>query len=252
MAVIGLRQFAEHFKGYEDCYTIIGGTACEILMSDIQDREFRATKDIDMVILFEDKFEEFARRFWQYIHDGGYKCGWKNSDKPHYYRFTEPKPGYPVQIELFSRKPDYHLEADQTIVPIHIDDDTSSLSAILLNDDFYQFLLAGRITEEGLSILRAEYLIPFKMYAWLNLREEKQNGKHVNARDLRKHKNDVFLLLQIAPVNASVVVSGTVAKTVNRFLDEISNDSIALSDLGIKSTLVEEIDALRKIYLEEA
>ncbi len=28
--VIGMDAFKEAFKGYEDCYTIIGGTACDI------------------------------------------------------------------------------------------------------------------------------------------------------------------------------------------------------------------------------
>lgn len=34
MAIIGLDKFADFFKGYEECYTIIGGTACDILFSD--------------------------------------------------------------------------------------------------------------------------------------------------------------------------------------------------------------------------
>lgn len=51
------------------------------------------------------------------------------------------------------------------IIPIHIDDDTSSLSAILLNDDFYRFMLEGRETIDGVTILSAEYIIPFKMFA---------------------------------------------------------------------------------------
>ena len=29
MAVIGLDEFARYFAGYEECYTIIGGAACE-------------------------------------------------------------------------------------------------------------------------------------------------------------------------------------------------------------------------------
>ena len=33
MAVIGIDEFARYFAGYEECYTIIGGAACEILMS---------------------------------------------------------------------------------------------------------------------------------------------------------------------------------------------------------------------------
>lgn len=82
----------------------------------------------------------------------GYRCGWKRSDKAHFYRFTEPRKGYPVQIELFSRKPDYHLEIESGVVPIYIDDDVSSLSAIMLNDDFYNFMMDGRKSINGISI----------------------------------------------------------------------------------------------------
>lgn len=49
--------------------------------------------------------------------------------------FYEGKFGYPTMIEQFSRKPGYHFEIEEGIIPIHIDD-TSSLSAILLNDEF--------------------------------------------------------------------------------------------------------------------
>lgn len=49
-------------------------------------------------------------------------------------------------IELFSREPDYIDHVPAGIVPLHIDDDTSSLSAILLNDDYYRFMLDGRKT----------------------------------------------------------------------------------------------------------
>ena len=35
--------------------------------------------------------------------------------------FTEGKLGYPTMIELFSRKPGYHLNIEEGIIPIHID-----------------------------------------------------------------------------------------------------------------------------------
>ena len=215
MAVIGIEEFARRFAGYEDCYTIIGGAACEILMSQTP-IDFRATKDIDMIILFEDKFQEFAQVFWDYIKEGGYTFGWKSSEEPHFYRFTDPKDGYPKQIELFSRKPNYHLESSSPIVPIHIDEEVSSLSAILLNDDFYKFMLKGRTMIRGLSVLRASYIIPFKMLAWVNLMNDKSEGRHVNTRDLRKHKNDVFQLFQIVPEGEKVEVTGSVAESVDK------------------------------------
>ena len=248
MAVIGLDDFARYFAGYEECYTIIGGAACEILMSQTP-IDFRATKDIDMIILFEDKFKEFAELFWNYVRDGGYTYGWKNSDEPHFYRFTDPKDGYPKQIELFSRKPNYHLESPTPIVPIHIDDDVSSLSAILLNDDFYNFMLKGRTVIRGLSVLETSYIIPFKMMAWVNLMHEKAEGRHVNSRDLRKHKNDVFQLFQIVPEGETIEVTGDVADSVDAFLEMITGENIVFADLGIDSDIDAEVRALRETYI---
>ena len=48
--VPGLDSFREKFKNYTDYYTIIGGTACDILLSEA-DLPFRATKDIDMILI---------------------------------------------------------------------------------------------------------------------------------------------------------------------------------------------------------
>jgi len=132
--VVGMDLFCDKLRGFEDCYTVIGGAACDILMSEVN-IDFRVTKDIDMILILEDKRVEFGKAFWEFIKEGDYKCGWKNSDNMHFYRFTEPKIGYPVMIELFSRKQGYHLDVETGIIPIHIDGDTSSRSAILLNDD---------------------------------------------------------------------------------------------------------------------
>ena len=115
--VNGIESFRDKFRDYSDCYTVIGGAACDILMTEA-DNNFRATKDIDMILVLEDKYHEFAEKFWEYIKEGNYRCGWKSSENVHFYRFTEPKPGYPVQIELFSRRPDYHLQVEEGIIPM--------------------------------------------------------------------------------------------------------------------------------------
>ena len=113
--VKGIESFRKKFMDYRDCYTVIGGAACDILMSE-EDLSFRATKDLDMILLLEDRYQEFAKVFWEYIKEGGYRCGWKNSKDVHFYRFTDPKPGYPIQIEHFSRLPDYHLSVESGII----------------------------------------------------------------------------------------------------------------------------------------
>lgn len=48
--VRGIDSFREWFRDYEDQYAIIGGTACDLLMTD-GGLDFRATKDIDLVLM---------------------------------------------------------------------------------------------------------------------------------------------------------------------------------------------------------
>lgn len=212
------------------------------------DTPFRATKDIDMIFILEDRFQDFAKVFWEYILEGGYRCGWKN-DELRFYRFTEPKAGYPAQIEIFTRMPDYHLEMPEGIIPLHIDEDVKSLSAILLNDDFYDFMLKGRRIVDGVNILGTEYLIPFKMYAWLDLKDKKETGEHVNQKDLKKHKYDVFRLLEIAVVDSKIETSGLVKDIIVRFLSEIESEPLPLKQIGIARDKGLALSTLREMYL---
>lgn len=250
--VSGIDKFVEKFKDYSDCYTIIGGAACDILMGELS-RDFRATKDIDMILIMEGRSEEFTKLFWEFIKDGGYKCGWKNDNEPHFYRFTEPVAGYPVQIELFSRLPDYHLESITPIIPIYISDDISSLSAILLNDDYYRLMLDGKKVVNGVSVLGAEYLVPFKMFAWMNLLEMKNQGQHVNERDLRKHKLDVFRLLEIVEAGTVVSIPDAIASDVKRFVETVALEQLdhSLNQIGVEITQSQGIDLIKTIYLQQ-
>lgn len=240
--VNGFDSFREKFKGYEDCYTIIGGTACDVLMNEAG-LDFRATKDIDMILLIEERFAEFAAAFWSYVKDGGYKCGWKSSDVPHFYRFTEPQtPGYPVMIELFSRRPDFQIDHPEVhLTPLPASDELSSLSAIMLDDNYYRLMLAGRKTVDGVSVLGAEYLMLFKMKAWLDLRQKKADGSHVNERDLKKHKNDVFRLFPLAEPTVQIAITSAVKVDVEQFINAMKIDSIDLERLGIEGMPLEEI-----------
>lgn len=132
--VIGFKSFQEWFQGYEQQYAIIGGTACDLLMSD-EGLDFRATKDIDLVLIIEAVTPEFGKHFWEYIIQAGYEHQNKSTGLPQFYRFSHPRnPGYPFMIELFTRRMDaLILPESATLTPLPIDDDISSLSAILLN-----------------------------------------------------------------------------------------------------------------------
>lgn len=246
--VEGIESFINSFKDFGDCYTVIGGTACAILMSEAN-IDFRATKDIDMILILEARKEEFAKVFWEYISAGGYKKGWKNHEGMSFFRFTEPKAGYPSMIELFSRRPDYHLEVQEGIVPIHIDDEIQSLSEIVLNDDFYDFMMSGRQSVQGITVLGAEYLIPFKMYAWLDLKRRKAAGEHVNDRDLKKHKNDVFRLYSIIDADAIIHVEGLVKEIIREFISTIKEEPVDTKQLGLKETMEEILTVFEQMYI---
>ena len=51
-------------KGNEEQYAIIGGTACDILMTE-EGLDFRATKDIDLVLIIEALDANFGKKFWE-------------------------------------------------------------------------------------------------------------------------------------------------------------------------------------------
>lgn len=246
--VTGMDSFLEKFRDFPGCYTIIGGAACDILMSDAE-LPFRATKDIDMILVLEDNYKDFVRALWEYLREGGYRYGWKTSSTPHFYRFTDPNPGYPAIIELFSRNPGYDLDENSAVMPLHIDDSISSLSAIILDDEYYTFMKQGRTTVNGASVLRAEYLIPFKMFAWLDFVRQKEQGNHVDARDLRKHKLDVFRLLQIVPANARVASSARIQENIRTFLAAMAEEELPLRQIGVPLSKQEALTLLKGVYL---
>jgi hypothetical protein len=147
--VRGFESFQSWFQGYEDQYAIIGGTACDILMAE-ENIDFRATKDIDLVLILEAMTPDFGTRFWNYIIEGQYQHCSKSTGEPQFYRFSHPKSNvFPAMIELFSRRSDaIQLPDDAVLTPLPIEEDISSLSAILLDDDYYTFLRNGTVAKD--------------------------------------------------------------------------------------------------------
>lgn len=247
--VRGLDRFNEHMAGLEDGYVVIGGTACEILLGDA-DLEFRATKDVDMVLLVEGRLPEAAAAVWRLVRAGGYRCGWKGSTRAHFYRFTDPSdPAFPTMVELFSAAPDF-IDEDAGIVvaPLPIDDEVSSLSAILLDEGYYQFMRERREVVDGIAVLGETGLIPFKAKAFLDLSRRKELGERVDSRDLRKHKNDVLRLAQILKPGQHVNLVPTIRADMSEFCNKIAGDDVNTRQLGISASFEDIIELLRSTY----
>lgn len=246
----GLAKFKDKFQGYENQYVIIGGTACSLLMED-EELAFRSTKDVDMVLIIESLTLEFGKQFWEFIKEADYKHLNKSTGDAQFYRFTEPKSSeYPYMIEIFSRKPYFiNLDDDAIITPLPIDEEISSLSAIILNEAYYNLLKTENKIIHGIPVLSTTCLIPFKAKAWLDLKEQKLKGKHVDSRNLKKHKNDMFRLVQLITPNTRKILSQEIAKDMKRFLLEVADEDVNLKSLHIKKFTKEEIiDILYKCY----
>lgn len=164
--VSGIESFRQWFADYSDQYAIIGGTACALLMSE-DGLDFRATKDIDMVLIIESLTPSFGARFWDYIVMAGYEHKNKSTGEPQFYRFINPRSKeYPYMIELFSRRNSaIVLPEDAGLTPLPMDDELSSLSAVLMDDDYYRFLLGGRTLLDSIPVIDAGHLIPLKANA---------------------------------------------------------------------------------------
>ncbi len=251
--VRGIGSFRECFKGYENQYAIIGGTACDLLMSEVG-MEFRVTKDIDLVLIIEALDIDFGRKFWEYIKVAGYEHRNKSTGEPQFYRFSKPRSKeYPTMIELFTRKSDaIILPGEAVLSPLPIDEDISSLSAILLDEDYYEFLRSGRVQVSGITILDVPYLIPFKAKAWLDLTERRTQGEQVDSRNIRKHKNDVFRLSELLDQKMKPLdnVSKGIKKDMREFINCMQTETVDLKQLGITDKTKEYIlNELRRIYI---
>jgi len=241
--VKGLDIFRRHFADYADQYVLIGGTAATLAM-ERAGLEFRATKDLDIVLHIEALRPEFGAVFWSFEEAGG-------SGKPVFYRFQKPAdPRFPAMLELFCRAPDgIKLAEGSHLTPIPIDETVASLSAILLDEAYYLFVLAGRREADGLPWVGEDRLIPLKASAWLDMGERQARGEPVDSKNIRKHANDVLRLSQLLAPELRIAVAPRIANDLNRFLDGIKADrSIDPRSIGIDSSVAEIGERIALVY----
>lgn len=246
IGINGLNKFREVFEKYKDNYVLIGGTACAVIFDEIGG-SFRATKDLDIVLIAENIDDDFGEKLWGFIKDAGYtiEC---SQEKKCFYRFKKPKSsGFPGMIEFFSRNENISVPDDVHLIPIHISDEISSLSAILLNDDYYQFMLKGKRVIDGISVLDERYLIPFKAKAWCDLSERRRQGEEGLSKHIKKHCRDIANLVGLLSPNERVELSGMVKTDMQTFVDDILTSEFVPGN--VNGTELHNI--LNKIYLQE-
>ncbi len=250
--VKGLDLFRESFAAHLHQYVLIGGTAATLAMEEAG-LAFRATKDLDVVLHIEAIDAAFGETFWRFVEAGQYEIRQASATgKPRFYRFQKPADArYPAMLELFCRAPEgISLAEGSHLTPIPIDEAVASLSAILLDDDYYAFILGGRRETGGLPWVGEDRLIPLKAVAWLDLKARQEKGEAVDTKNIRKHANDVLRLAQLLAPETRIAVVEKISQDLDRFLAGIATDA-ALSPgaLGLPGTLEEISGRIRQAYV---
>lgn len=248
--VVGIEKFREHFAGQEDQYALIGGAACDLLFA-AAGLDFRATKDLDVVLCVEVVSSEFAQAFLRFVEAGGYQARQRQDGHKEFYRFHEPTDkSYPYMVELFSRQPEgLDLPAEFQVTKVPVDEDVMSLSAILLDDEYYAALSNSKVIIDGIPLLNEDLLIPFKAKAFLDLSGRREKGEKIDSTTITKHRNDVFRLMQLLTAESKVAVSDAIRKDLRAFRDSLlRDDAFDPNRFGVQLTRDEGLDMLARVY----
>jgi hypothetical protein len=251
--VRGLDLFQQHFANHMDHYVLIGGSACSLAF-DAANLEFRATKDLDLVLTLEVLNDDFAKRLWQFVREGQYSTYQRSKEKDAFYRFHSPADRrFPQMLELFARNPGLKLVEGSHLTPIiweQVDDaDAKSLSAILMNDAYYKLIHDNKIVQGGIMTLGAPQLVPLKARAWLDMIERRDSGIHVDDKELKKHRNDIVRLHGILDAEMRIELEDSIKADMINVLERLLGEDIEPKHLGSQRPLEAIVADLQGIYL---
>ena len=238
--VRGLDLFRNRLGDFEGSFILIGGAACDEWFT-AQGLAFRATKDLDVVLLIEVIDQSFVNAMREFVEAGGYQIRHRTEGVPILYRFARPADSaFPFMLELFSRNPDEFLLAEgQTVIPVNVEPDHHSLSAILLDENYYQLIQTEYALRDGVRFATVTSLIPLKARAWLDLTTRRDRGEKIDSKDIDKHRSDVFRLAGTLPGEPGPQLADAITADIARFLTAFPNESEDWARIldSIKATL---------------
>ena len=121
---------------------------------------------------------------------------------------------------------------------------TQSNNFLKLSEDYYELLKGGQLIIDGVPVLSPLCLIVFKAKAWLDLTERRLCGEHIDSKNIKKHKNDVFRLAQLVSPNTRMILSDEIKKDMETFLSVMVDENVDLKAIGVQSTNKDELISL--------
>ena len=203
--MIGGGFLYDYLSELRENYILIGGNALSLNLKD-KGVDFRETVDLDIVIVIrgDGSDSNFFHEIDRFIIENGYVGKKFNGSTPggSAFRFTLNSSGdenTPKIIEFFSRKPEYFddskVERKGHITPIETGDGISNLSAILLDDNVYEYIISSRTSLNGISTVTLECILGLKCVAWMGnkeLFESETDG--ITEFTVRKHMQDIITI----------------------------------------------------------
>jgi len=185
---------------------------------------------------------QFVARFKDVVRSGRYQVRTRQeTGTREFFRFTRPEElDYPFMLELFARAPaGIDLGPGQEIAPVAVEESVVSLSAILLEQEFYELVLATRYDADGVQMVGVDGLIPLKARAYLDLVERRASGAKVDQADIKKHRNDIFRLALTLPAAPGPERPPRIVEVVRSFLDAFPEGNLEWTSIhqALKQTV---------------
>ena len=83
------------------------------------------------------------------------------------------------------------------------------------------FAIQNSFMDNELRFASSIALICLKAKAYLNLLTEREAGKQVNSKDIKKHRNDVLKLIATMAVDEPILVSGEIFNCIQGYITNI-------------------------------
>lgn len=238
----GLQHFKDFFEGFGENYILVGGVASYLLLDEIGAPRNRATKDLDIVLMMKPS-AAFLKRIKEYVQNGRYEIQKGDRGQATFFRFKNPESDeFPIMIELFAAvEIGFELFEDQHIVPITTPADVESLSAILLDGEYYSLIEKNCVGKDGINLLSHFGLIPFKAKAYLEIKERKEDSKN-----WKKHRRDIInLAVSFLSGEEKYTLTGKVREHFVEFLNQLKDEIDAEVIKGACKQNIESEDILR-------
>lgn len=74
--------------------------------------------------------------------------------------------------------------------------------------------------------------------------ERRNNGQSIDAKDIKKHRNDVFRIVPLLTTGHAIDVPASIRLDIEAFLENMKKETIDLKRLGLQNRSFESINTL--------